>query len=243
MKEKIQKILSASGYGSRRTIEKYIMLGMVIINNKRVMLGERFCLSEIKNIFLRNKKILLNQDAIRVLIYNKPLGEICSLYDSKKRNLVFRNLPKITFSRWINVGRLDINSSGLLIFTNFGELAFRLMHPKYMIPREYLVRIFGNISEKKINMLKHGIKINNLIYKFEKIFYHSKKKKNIWLKIILLTGKNREIRKSFNAIEIQVNKIIRIKYGNIFLPKHLKSGKYIELKYVNVKKTLKLVNL
>ncbi|MGI4816727.1 MAG: pseudouridine synthase [Janthinobacterium lividum] len=243
MKERIQKILSNCGLGSRRTIEKKIHQKLIKINGQIVSLGQSFLKDEIKYVVLDNKKFFLKKNVTKVIIYNKPVGEICTNKDEKKRNTVFDKLPKLLYSKWINVGRLDINTSGLLLFTNYGELAYRLMHPRYMIKREYLVKIFGKLSKNKILILKNGIKIGSSISKFYEIFSINNQKKNKWFKVSLLQGKNREVRLLWNSIGIQVNKLIRISYGSILLPRNLQKGKFMKLNSINIKNICNSVHL
>ncbi|VFP85884.1 Ribosomal large subunit pseudouridine synthase B [Buchnera aphidicola (Cinara pseudotaxifoliae)] len=243
MKERIQKILSNYGLGSRRTIEKKIFQKLIKINGQTISLGQRFLKNEIQYVLFNNKKFFLKKDITRVIVYNKPIGEICTKKDEKKRNTVFDKLPKLFHSKWINVGRLDINTSGLLLFTNYGELAHRLMHPRYMIKREYLVKVFGKISKNKILTLKNGIKIGSSVSKFYEIFSINNQKKNQWFKVSLLQGKNREVRLLWKSVDIQVNKLIRISYGSTVLPRNLSKGKFIELNSIDIKNIFNSVNL
>ncbi|VFP88277.1 Ribosomal large subunit pseudouridine synthase B [Buchnera aphidicola (Cinara piceae)] len=243
MKEKIQKILSNSGLGSRRSIEKKIRNKLIKINGKIVLLGERFIKKDIQYIILNNKKILLKTDIVKIIIYNKPIGEICTNKDQYNRITVFKKLPKLIDSKWISIGRLDMNTSGLLLFTNYGELAYRLMHPSYQIKREYLVRVFGKISKKKIFILKQGIKIGNSISKFNEIINLNYQKKNQWFKVSLLQGKNKEVRLLWLSVGIQVNRLIRIRYGKTVLPKNLKSGCFLELNSSAINNIFNSVNL
>ncbi|WP_075433800.1 pseudouridine synthase [Buchnera aphidicola] len=243
MKEKIQKILSNCGLESRRNIEKKINLGLLKVNGKLVFLGERFRKKDIKYIIFNKKKFFLKNDCIKIIMYNKPIGEICTTKDAFGRTTVFKNLPKLLNSKWISVGRLDINTSGLLLFTNFGELAYRLMHPSYMIKREYLVQVSGKVLKKKIFMLLSGIKINNSISKFYEVTMIQNQKKNKWYKVSLFQGKNKEVRLLWNAVNITVHRLIRISYGPIQLPKNLKLGTFVKLSTLEKKNLIKLVNL
>ncbi|VFP81099.1 Ribosomal large subunit pseudouridine synthase B [Buchnera aphidicola (Cinara kochiana kochiana)] len=243
MKERIQKILSSYGFGSRRNIEKKICRGLIKINGKSVSLGQSFVKNNIQYISLNNKKFFLKKDTTKIVIYNKPIGEICTKKDTSNRITVFNKLPKLYNSSWISIGRLDINTSGLLLFTNYGELAYRLMHPRYMIKREYLVRVYGKISNKKILILKNGIKIGNSISKFLDIVCQNNKNKNQWFKVSLLQGKKNEVRLLWNSVGIQVNRLIRISYGVIKLPKNLKTGNFIALNSININNIFNSVNL
>ncbi|VAX76521.1 pseudouridine synthase [Buchnera aphidicola] len=243
MKERIQKILSNYGLGSRRNIEKKICQGLIKINKKLVQPGELFLKKEIQCVYVDKKKIPLKQDTIKIILYHKPIGEICTKNDPLNRTTVFNKLPKLINSNWISVGRLDINTSGLLLFTNFGELAYRLMHPSYNIKREYLVRVFGIISKKMIFTLKKGIKINNSISKFHDIIYMYGKNKNKWFKVSLFQGKNKEIRLLWKYVGILVSRLIRISYGIIKLPQSLKTGNLLKLNSQYIKNVFYSVNL
>ncbi|UPT14639.1 pseudouridine synthase [Buchnera aphidicola] len=231
MTEKIQKILSNLGYGSRRSIEKIIEKGNVFLNGKRAIVGQRVDKNNPGEIFIGNEKIIFKEHKkLEIIIYNKPIGEICTRNDPKKRLTVFDKLPFLNLSRWISIGRLDINTKGLLLFTNNGELANQLMHPRNKIEREYYIRVFGEININTINILKTGVKIKDGYVSFKSIELISKNKsKNKWFKGVLCEGKNREIRLIFRSIKCQVNKLIRIRYGNIFLPKNLKEGGWEKL--------------
>lgn len=243
MSEKIQKILSNLGYGSRRNLEKKIFLGLIYINSKKVSIGDRFEYCNIQKITINKRNYGVKLDSKRVLIYNKPIGEVCTRQDEKNRNTVFDNLPKLFFSRWINVGRLDYKTSGLLLFTNFGELAYRLMHPNYQIVREYLVNVVGVFSRKKIDTLKKGVFLDNSLSKFHKIKYLSGTQYNKWFVVSLLQGKNKEVRRLWRYIHIKVKILTRIRYGDIFLPKNLKIKEYCELNSNSIKKICTSVSI
>ncbi|AZP36410.1 Ribosomal large subunit pseudouridine synthase B [Candidatus Annandia adelgestsuga] len=239
--EKIQKILSSNGYGSRRKIEKMIIKKKIYINNKLVKIGQRININKKMKILINKKKIILSNNINKKLIlaYYKKIGEICTKYDNKNRITIYDKLPIIKNVNWISVGRLDINSCGIILFTNDGELAYRLMHPKYKIKREYIVRVFGKINNNLLNKLCTGIKINNKINKFKKICYISGFGLNKWFKITILEGRNKEIRKMFHYINLKVNYLIRISYGLIRLKNILlKVGKFknLGLKYYNLLK-------
>ncbi|ALD15233.1 23S rRNA pseudouridylate synthase [Buchnera aphidicola (Aphis glycines)] len=242
MTEKIQKILANLGYGSRRDIEKLIKKGNILLDGKKAILGQRLDKKNPGEIFIGSEKIIFKKHKkLEIIIYNKPTGEICTRNDPKKRSTVFNKLPFLTLSRWISVGRLDINTQGLLLFTNNGELANQLMHPRNKIEREYYIRVFGEININTINILKTGVKIKNSYYSFKNIqLISNNKNKNKWFRGILCEGKNREIRLIFHSIQCQVNKLIRIRYGNIILPKNLKEGTW---KKLNNKLLNKLCNL
>ncbi|AHG61825.1 pseudouridine synthase [Buchnera aphidicola] len=233
MTQKIQKILSHFGYGSRRSIEKMINSGKILVNGKKAVIGQYLNEKNFGEIRIQDKIISIKKTKFRtkVLIYNKPEGEICTTKDFQKRPTVFDKLPFLNTNRWISIGRLDINTRGLLLFTNDGNLANQLMHPKNQIEREYYMRIFGKINKNTMNILKKGVRINNTYSSFKSIYSFSDKEsgKNQWFKGILCEGKNREIRSMWKTVKCQVNRLIRIRYGNIVLPRDLKIGNWTEL--------------
>ena len=246
MNEKIQKILSKTGYGSRRWIEKMIIANRLTINNKNIKIGQRFNMHDIeivtldKQVFLFNKKI----QPIQMLMYYKPNGEICTRKDPKNRNTVFQKLPNLYNAQWIIIGRLDINSSGLLLFTTDGNLANRLMHPKFSIIREYMVRVFGNVNDNILKKLITGVKLQDGYASFKKITAISSNiSNNKWFLVSLLEGRNREVRRMWASVGIVVNRLIRIRYGNIILPKNLIPGTWTKIHTYQIKILCRSVQL
>lgn len=246
MCEKVQKILSRLGYSSRREIEKEIKSGKILINNEKAFIGQRLNKKNFNKITIKGQVISIKEKELntKVLIYNKPEGEICTRYDCKKRPTVFDKLPILKMQRWISVGRLDINTSGLLLFTNNGSLANELMHPRNQIEREYCIRVYGNINKNTMNILKNGVKIKDGYASFKAIKSINFKQsgKNQWFKGIICEGRNREIRFMWQKIKCQVSRLIRIRYGNIILPETLKLGKFSELNSVLINKLYKLIH-
>ncbi|CAL4042803.1 Ribosomal large subunit pseudouridine synthase B [Buchnera aphidicola (Tetraneura ulmi)] len=239
MKEKIQKILANSGFGSRRELEKKIYLKKLYVNNKLVKIGMRINENDIRNFILDGKKkhlIKKNFLLPKILLYHKKNGEICSNSTKEKENTVFQKIPKLKYGKWISIGRLDLNSSGLLLFTSSGKLANSLMHPKNRIERKYKIRVFSRFdSEKKIHILKNGVKLDDGFAKLTFIKFFGGKGKNKWYIVSLNEGRNREIRRIWKHINCQVNKLIRISFGKIKLPKNLFPGCYKELNRIEVK--------
>ncbi len=233
MSEKIQKILSHLGYGSRRKIEKMIESGKILINGKKAVIGQRLDKNNFDQIKFQEKIISIKKITSRtkVLIYNKPEGEICTKNDYKKRPTPFDKLPFLNTHRWVSIGRLDLNTRGLLLFTNDGNLANELMHPRNAIEREYYMRIFGEINKNTMNILKNGVKIKDgyVSFKSLQLIHNKYEGKNKWFKGILCEGKNREIRSMWKTVKCQVSRLIRVRYGNIILPRHLKLGQWMEL--------------
>lgn len=233
-KVRLQKILADKGVGSRRQIERMIADGLIVVNGKKAEIGQR--VGYVDRVRVKNREINLNEqtDQTRILIYNKPEGEVCSLRDPKNRPTVFRNLPR---GRWIYVGRLDINSSGLLLFTNDGALSQALTHPSYKIEREYLVRVHGVLSDSQCEQALSGVRVEGEWLRFVSIeslkdFSGS----NRWYKIVLTEGKNREIRRLLGSFGVQVGRLKRIRYGTILLPKFLRLGRWSELSQLDVLK-------
>ena len=227
--QRIQKFLAQSGIQSRRTIEEWIKLQRIKINGKIAKLGDQVDGSE--KIQLDNKILEIPQkkQPTKVILYHKPVGKICTRSDPKNRPTVFEDLPELTNERWVAVGRLDLNTSGILLFTNNGELANKLMHPSYNQEREYLVRIFGKAIPEILSNLTKGINLEDGISKFKKITFINQKSTNSWYKVILTEGKNREIKRLFSSQGLEVNRLIRIRFGDIILPKTLKAGEFIPI--------------
>jgi len=240
---RIQKVLAQIGVGSRREIEKAIIEKRISVNNKPAEIGQ--LISNDDKIIFDGKLINLNYDEAlpRILIYNKPEGEIVSESDPKGRATVFDHLPKIKNAKWISIGRLDFNTSGLLIFTSYGEFANRLMHPRYEIEREYSVRVLGKLTDNQISQLKAGIKLEDGLAKFETISFKGGEGSNHWYQVTLKEGRNREVRRLFEFFNFTVSRLMRIRFGGIALPSNLKKGNYIELSEKEVLNTLSKFNV
>ena len=240
---RIQKVLAQIGVGSRREIEKAIIEKRISVNNKLAEIGQ--LISNDDKIIFDGKLINLNYDEAlpRILIYNKPEGEIVSESDPKGRATVFDHLPQIKNAKWISIGRLDFNTSGLLIFTSYGEFANRLMHPRYEIEREYSVRVLGKLTDNQISQLKAGIKLEDGLAKFETISFKGGEGSNHWYQVTLKEGRNREVRRLFEFFNFTVSRLMRIRFGGIALPSNLKKGNYIELSEKEVLNTLSKFNV
>jgi 23S rRNA pseudouridine2605 synthase len=230
MNEKLQKVLARAGLGSRRTIEQWISQGRITINGHKATLGDRV----FKNAYIcvdgrPVSHLLATQPTRRVLVYNKPLGEVTSRKDDKGRPTVFDNLPKLPSGRWIAIGRLDVNTSGLLLFTNDGDFANKLMHPSAEIEREYAVRVYGEVDRKILIQLRKGIELEDGMANFNSIAYSGGEGVNHWYHVVLKTGRNRLVRRLWEAVGLKVSRLIRIRYGSIALPRSLRAGKWLEL--------------
>jgi len=228
--EKLQKVLARNGLGSRREMEKVISEGRVRVNDVISRLGDRVELTD--KIVVDGKLVKLQvkeQFRRRVLLYNKPEGEICSRQDPEGRRTVYERLPRLQGERWISVGRLDFNTSGLLLFTNDGELANRLMHPSSVIDREYLVRIQGDVDEEMKARLRKGVKLEDGMAKFTDVVDGAGEGRNSWFYCVVMEGRNREVRRLWESQGVKVSRLKRVRYGNIFIPSHVRVGQWLEL--------------
>ncbi len=230
MSEKLQKVLARAGHGSRREMEAWIAAGRISIDGEIAKLGDRIEADAKVRIDGRAVSIKSSDDVVcRVLAYHKPEGEICSRKDPEGRQTVFDRLPKVRDSRWVAVGRLDINTSGLLLFTSDGELANRLMHPSNEVEREYAVRTFGEVPEAAVQRLRQGVMLEDGPANFNRIKSAGGEGINQWWHVTLAEGRNREVRRLWESQEVQVSRLIRIRYGMIELPKSLPRGGWVEL--------------
>jgi len=228
--ERIQKVLARGGLGSRREIERWIDEGRLKLNHNIVKLGDR--LKEGDHLQLNERVVHWEKFAIqptRVLLYHKPTGEIVTRRDPEGRPLVFTQLPELLTARWISVGRLDINTSGLLLVTNNGELANRLMHPSTEVEREYAVRILGDVSDATLEKLKQGVALEDGIAKFDAIRFFGGEGANKWYHVIVNEGRNRLVRRLWESQEVVVSRLMRVRYGPVVLPERLKTGTFYEL--------------
>lgn len=241
--ERVQKALARMGFGSRREIERLIGEDKIRINGQPAKLGDHVKAGDKVNIGNRRTVITSEVNRIRVLIYNKPEGEICTQKDEQGRKTVFESIGKINNGRWISVGRLDINSSGLLLFTNYGELANQLMHPSSEIEREYAVRVNGEVTEEKIKNLLKGVELEDGVSKFDTITDSGGQGANHWFHVTLKEGKNREVRRLWQSQDVRVSRLTRVRYANLSLPRTLKIGRKVELSLDEVKSLFAFVNL
>ncbi|GAA0671140.1 23S rRNA pseudouridine(2605) synthase RluB [Rheinheimera tangshanensis] len=244
MSEKLQKVLARSGVGSRREMEEYISAGRVTVDGKVAHLGDRIHANQQVRVDGHPVKIAAEAEQVcRVIAYHKPEGEICSRTDPEGRPTVFDRLPKIKDSRWIAIGRLDINTSGLLLFTTDGELANRLMHPKFEVEREYAVRVFGDVNDAMIQKLRTGVELEDGKANFKKVKSMGGEGINRWFHVVLTEGRNREVRRMWESQGAVVSRLIRIRYGDLLLPKHLPAGGYAEYPLEEVNYLRKLVQM
>jgi 23S rRNA pseudouridine2605 synthase len=231
MSDKLQKVLANAGVGSRREMEKWIEAARISVNGKIATLGDRVELADKIRVDGHPLSTSNNAPVCRVLMYNKPEGELCSRKDPEGRATVFDRLPSIKNGRWIAVGRLDINTSGLLLFTNDGELANRLMHPKHEVEREYSVRVFGEVENIMLKRLTDGVKLEDGEAKFTHIVKKpgDEESQNTWYNVSLSEGRNREVRRLWESQGLQVSRLMRVRYGTLELQKRLPQGGWVEL--------------
>ncbi len=226
MSERLQKVLANAGLASRREIERWIDSGRIKVNGSIAILGTK--VSDRDKISVDDKPFYLNNvDLVnQTIAYHKPIGQICSRSDPEGRDTVFQHLPKLKNQRWISVGRLDINTSGLLLFTTDGELANKLMHPSSEIEREYAVRVLGEVDDIMIKKLIRGVKLDDGIAKFKSIKKTGGEGANHWYNVVLTEGKNREVRRLWEAIGVKVSRLMRIRFGEIKLNRSLQAGNW-----------------
>jgi 23S rRNA pseudouridine2605 synthase len=226
MTERLQKLLAGAGHGSRRGIEEWIRAGRVTINDRLAVLGDRA--TESDRICLDGKPLDLggSRESVEVLLYHKPVGEVTTRADPENRPTVFERLPAPASGRWIVVGRLDVNTSGLLLFTNDGDLAHRLMHPSSEIRREYLVRLRGSPSSEVLDRLRRGVELEDGQANFDEVHLQSTEGSHTWLRVCLHEGRNREVRRLFEHEGFEVSRLSRLRYGNVELPRDLRGGAF-----------------
>jgi 23S rRNA pseudouridine2605 synthase len=242
--ERLQKYLANAGLGSRREIERWIQEGKIQINNRSAELGERVVPGDSIKIGRRVIRVAeASATERRVIIYNKPEGELVTRSDPEGRPTVFAKLPKLKKGRWIAVGRLDINSAGLLIFTTDGELANRLMHPSQQIEREYAVRLLGEITQEMLEQLASGIELEDGPARFEDIVETGGTGANRWFHVVIMEGRKREVRRLWEAVGARVSRLIRVRYGPINLGKRLFSGHWRELETDEMKELITVAGL
>ncbi len=244
MSEKLQKVLARAGIGSRREMEQWIAAGRIKVDGKLATLGDRVGPHQRIEVDGRPLKVeALKEPERRVLIYYKPVGEITSRNDPQQRPVVFDRLPPLESGRWISVGRLDVNTSGLLLFTTDGELANRLMHPSYGIDREYAVRVFGEVTPEMMQALTTGVQLEDGLARFERIEPISEGSANEWFRVVLREGRKREVRRLWESQGLKVSRLIRIRFGPIELPRDMSRGDTRELSPGAVRLLYERVNL
>src|SRR6185503_2721609 len=228
-RERLQKVMAQSGHGSRRNIEILIAQGHITINGQVAKLGDSVGPGDKVKLDGELIRLRFGEPLPRVLLYHKPEGEIVTRDDPEGRATVFEKLPRVQGGRWVSVGRLDLNTGGLLIFTTSGELANRLTHPRFEVEREYAVRILGELTEEQKAKLLEGVDIEGESCKFDSIEERGGDGANRWYHVVLREGKNREVRKMMEAVGLTVSRLMRVRFGNVNLPGFLKRGMMREL--------------
>ena len=224
--ERIQKLLAHQGVASRRQVDSMLQQGRITVNGKPAKPGDQ--ISGREKIALDGKliRITSHESRPKLMMYHKPSGQVCTRSDPEGRPDVFQNLPSLERGRWVSIGRLDINTSGLILFTDQGELANRLMHPSYEIEREYAVRVHGAVSSDMLQQLSQGIELDDGVAKFDQIIDAGGEGTNHWYHVVLKEGKNREVRRLWESVGVEVSRLARVRYDSFNLPKWLKPGKH-----------------
>lgn len=244
MTEKLQKVLARAGLGSRRQIETWISAGRVSVDGVIAKLGDRVgpdAKIRVDGKLMQATAPLSLSKIPRVLLYHKPEGEICSRHDPERRPTVYEHLPHVHHGRWVAVGRLDINTMGLLLFTNDGELANRLMHPSFGVERQYAVRILGKVDDEMLERLLKGVMLDDGKSHFISIDDAGGEGANHWYHVVLQEGKNRLVRRLWESQGVKVSRLIRLRYGSVALPRSVRPGKWVELEPGAVKELMSLV--
>jgi 23S rRNA pseudouridine2605 synthase len=241
MKEKIHKVLARAGLGSRREIERWILDDRVRVNGRPATLGVRVSTED--RVQVDGKLVATRGPGTgvpNVIMYHKPEGEVCTRAGNEKRPTVYRSLPAVSNARWVSVGRLDLNTSGLLLFTDDGDLANKLMHPSTGLEREYLVRVRGPIEDEAIRKLMAGVSLDGREARFDTVSRMGRSEgQNRWFRVVIREGRNREVRRLWEKVGYQVSRLKRIRYGTIRLPKDLKQGRYTKLAPAQLEKLLR----
>jgi len=238
--ERLQKLLAAAGFGSRREIETWIAAGRLKVNGAAAKLGDRAAPGDLVELDGRALALKAPGAQPRVLLYHKPDGEMVTRSDPQGRPTVFERLPAIPGGRWVAVGRLDINTAGLLLLTDSGELANRLMHPRHEVEREYAVRVLGELRPEESATLLAGVALEDGTARFDKLEASgSAEGANRWYRVVLREGRNREVRRLFEALGRKVSRLLRVRYGPVELPRELRPGRWIELDKKSIEEIVK----
>jgi 23S rRNA pseudouridine2605 synthase len=242
--EKLQKVLARSGFGSRREMERWIKDGRISVNDQVATLGDRIAEGDVVSVDGSLVNLIFDKQAERrVLVYNKPVGEICTRHDPEGRPTVFDHLPPLKEGRWIAIGRLDINTSGLLLFTTDGDLANALMHPSAQIDREYAVRVLGSVDDALLKRLTDGVLLDDGMARFTDVQFFDGDGANKWYHCVVMEGRNREVRRLWESQEIQVSRLKRVRFGPVFLPSDVRAGTWKMMDDKEVKSLSQMLEL
>lgn len=231
---KLHKVLAQAGMGSRLEMEQLILEGRITVNNEPAHIGQRVQFGDHVKVNGKPIRFRVDPPPARVLAYHKPAGEVVTHDDPQNRPTVFRKLPKLFQGKWQSVGRLDLNTEGLLLFTSSGELANNLMHPRFGLEREYAVRVLGGLSPEEKQRLLSGVQLGDGMAQFGSIEEGGGEGSNCWYRVTISEGRNREVRRMFEAVGHAVSRLIRIRYGAMVLPRGLKRGAWIELDGIDI---------
>ncbi len=232
---KLQKVLAEHGLGSRRQMESWIVAGRIKVDGEVAHAGQRVDRSAQIEVDGKRIRRVDSDPSIRILVMNKKIGEIVSRRDPERRKTVFSHLPKLNQGRWISIGRLDINTTGLLLFTNNGNAAHKLMHPSTIIDREYAVRVIGELSDRQVDTLKNGVQIDSSLCRFTDIRHYGGSGLNHWYHVVLMEGRNREIRQMFERVGTKVSRLKRVRFGPVVLPAAMPTGHFREMNLDDVR--------
>ncbi|TVS17206.1 MAG: 23S rRNA pseudouridine(2605) synthase RluB [Gammaproteobacteria bacterium] len=242
--EKLQKVLARAGLGSRRALEEWISAGRIKVNGEVARLGDRVAGGD--RIEVDGRALGRSADVepgVRMLLYNKPQGEICTRNDPEGRPTCFDRLPRLATGRWVAVGRLDYNTSGLLLFTTDGELANRLMHPAAQLDREYAVRVHGTVEDDVLQRLKEGVLLEDGPARFSDVQYYGGEGANRWYHVVLMEGRNREVRRLWESQGVEVSRLKRVRFGPLVMPSTLVMGRWLELRPEEIDALCRLVGM
>jgi 23S rRNA pseudouridine2605 synthase len=240
---KLHKVLAQAGMGSRLEMEQLIMEGRISVNNEPAHIGQRIQFGDHVKVNGKPIRFRVDPPPARVIAYHKPVGEVVTNDDPENRPTVFRRLPKLHQGKWQSVGRLDLNTEGLLLFTSSGELANRLMHPRFGLEREYAVRVLGALSKDEKHKLLDGVKLDDGMARFGSIEDGGGEGSNCWYRVTISEGRNREVRRMLEAVGHAVSRLIRIRYGAMMLPRGLKRGGWLELDETDIRGLMRAVNV
>lgn len=240
--EKLQKVLARAGLGSRREMERWIEARRVVVDGKSATLGDR--VDNRAKITVDGKPLVVSSgEDTRCILYHKPTGEVCTRKDPQDRRTVFERLPKLKSGRWISIGRLDYNTSGLLLFSTDGELANALMHPSANIEREYMVRVMGEVEDEMLQRMTEGVMLEDGVAKFADIQVGGGHGINRWFYVVLMEGRNREVRRLWESQGLTVSRLKRVRYGDVFIPSKVKQGQWVELARNEIKSLYRMAGL